>query len=362
MSAVDESNGTIREYALRRYAEVSKGYTYFEEGDILFAKITPCMQNGKHAIIHDIPGGFGFGSTEFHVIRSCNRIDANYLLHFLRQPSVLSGAAAHFQGAVGQQRVPPEYIKSLPVPLPPVLEQKRIAAKLDEQMATLASAQAALAAQREAATALRSAVLRTALDPATHPKWPIVRLGEIYPQIPIGGTPSRGVAEYFQGPFPWVSIADMNDTALITNTHEHLSQSGVENSSVKVVHKGSLLFSFKLTVGKVAFAGVDLYTNEAIASFAPLPDVDLRYLRYALPLSAATTTNSNTFGAHMLNKKQIAELTIPLPALSQQHWIAEELDDGMQQLDSVVASLDSQMATLESLRTSLLDAAFGGKV
>jgi type I restriction enzyme S subunit len=240
-------------------------------------------------------------------------------------------------------------------------EQKRIAAKLDEQMATLASAQAALTAQRDAAAALRSAVLRAALDPATHSKWPIVRLGEIYPQIPIGGTPSRGVAEYFQGPFPWVSIADMNDTALITNTHEHLSQSGIEHSSAKVVHKGSLLFSFKLTVGKVAFAGVDLYTNEAIASFAPMPDVVLHYLRYALPLSAATTTNSNTFGAHMLNKKQIANLTFPLPALPQQHRIAEYLDGSMKQVDSMVASLDSQMTTLDSLRTSLLDAAFSGQ-
>jgi type I restriction enzyme S subunit len=362
MSAVDESNGTIREYALRRYAEISKGYTYFEEGDILFAKITPCMQNGKHAIIHGIPGGFGFGSTEFHVIRSSDRVDANYLSHFLRQPSTLSGAAAHFQGAVGQQRVPPGYIRSLAVPLPPVTEQKRIAAKLDEQMATLTGAQAALAAEREAATALLSAVPRATLDPTTHPDWPMVRVGEIYSQISIGRTPSRGVAEYFRGPFPWVSIADRNNTDFITDTHEHLSAGGIAHSNMKVVRAGSLLFSFKLTVGKVAFAGVDLFTNEAIASFAPLPDIDLRYLRYALPLSAATTTDSNTFGAHMLNKGKIANLAIPLPALPQQHWIAEYLDGGTKQVDSMVASLDSEATALNVLRASLLDAAFSGQV
>jgi type I restriction enzyme S subunit len=351
----DIESDTGRVLGSSHQGEVRSNTFAFGKRHVLYGKLRPYLNKVA------LPEQSGRCSTELIPLLPVSGVDRRYLAWLLRRPETVSAA---MQGKTGSRmpRANMSELFSLIVPLPPLTEQKRIAAKLDEQTATLARAQAALAAQREAAVALRSAVLRAALDPATHPHWPIVRVSEIYPQIPIGGTPSRGVAEYFQGPFPWVSIADMNDTALITNTHEHLSQSGIENSSVKVVHAGSLLFSFKLTVGKVAFAGMDLYTNEAIAAFEPQPNVDLRYLRYVLPLSAATTTDSNTFGAHMLNKKQIANLTIPLPALPQQHRIAEYLDGSIKQVDSMVASLDSQVATLDSLRTSFLDAAFSGQV
>jgi type I restriction enzyme S subunit len=162
MSAVDQRLGTIVRAETKPFGQVRKGYTYFEDGDVLFAKITPCMQNGKHAIAHDLIGGFGFGTTEFHVLRPSPAIIPDWIHLFIRQPQLLENAKAYFTGAVGQQRVPESYLADLEIPLPPVEEQKRIAAILNEQMAAVERARAAAEAQLEAAKALPAALLRRA--------------------------------------------------------------------------------------------------------------------------------------------------------------------------------------------------------
>jgi len=164
MSAVDERLGVVARPEARPFIEVCRGYTYFEEGDVLFAKITPCMQNGKHAIALGLIGGFGFGSTEFHVLRPSADVTSEWIHQFLRQPAVLTAAAAHFTGAVGQQRVPAEFLSSLKLPLPPLSEQRRIAAILDEQMAAVERARAAAEAQVNAIGNLPSALLLRAFS------------------------------------------------------------------------------------------------------------------------------------------------------------------------------------------------------
>jgi type I restriction enzyme, S subunit len=110
MAAVDELHGAISRSEVKPFRDVTKGYTYFAEGDVLFAKITPCMQNGKHAIGRGLAGGIGFASTEFHVIRPGQEVAAEWIHFLIRQPHILRAAMAHFTGAVGQQRVPPEFL------------------------------------------------------------------------------------------------------------------------------------------------------------------------------------------------------------------------------------------------------------
>ena len=143
MQAVDETHGAITRPELRPFREVRKGYTYLAENDVLFAKITPCMQNGKHAIARSLVGGFGFGTTEFHVLRPSPAIIAEWIHFFVRQPEVLQNAKAYFTGAVGQQRVPETYLADLEIPLPPQEEQKRVAAILNEQITAVERARAA---------------------------------------------------------------------------------------------------------------------------------------------------------------------------------------------------------------------------
>jgi hypothetical protein len=151
MSAVDGVRGVIAERQIRPYVEVANGYTYFAEGDVLFAKITPCMQNGKHAIAQGLIDRVGFASTEFHVIRPGPDVVPQWIHAFLRQPSVLDEATNHFTGAVGQQRLPDDFLRRLRIPLPPLNEQHRIAAILQAQMAAVERARAAAETCLEAA-------------------------------------------------------------------------------------------------------------------------------------------------------------------------------------------------------------------
>lgn len=164
MSAVDEVNGAIVSPEQKPYLDVKKGYTYFAENDVIFAKITPCMENGKQAIARDLFDGIGFGSTEFHVIRPNNQIIAEWIWYFVRQPSVRRAATNHFTGAVGQQRVPDNFLKSLEIPLPPLNEQMRITACLSEQTAAVKQMRQAAEKQLAIINQLPAALLRQAFS------------------------------------------------------------------------------------------------------------------------------------------------------------------------------------------------------
>ena len=164
MEAVDAEMSVISEIRERPFADVKKGYTYFEDGDVLFAKITPCMQNGKHAIARKLIDGIGFASTEFHVIRPAKGILAEWIHYFVRQPTVLHDATNHFTGAVGQQRVPDDFLKSLEIPLPPLDEQERIAGVLRGQMAAVEKARTAAEEELQTINALPAALLRRAFN------------------------------------------------------------------------------------------------------------------------------------------------------------------------------------------------------
>lgn len=128
MEAVSEISGSIENAEEALFEDVSKGYTAFEEGDVIWAKITPCMQNGKSAVARDLKNGVGFGSTEFHVIRSIDPVQTlpEYIWVLLRLSSIRSAAQRYFIGSAGQQRVPSDFLEDLVIPLPPKKVQKEI--------------------------------------------------------------------------------------------------------------------------------------------------------------------------------------------------------------------------------------------
>jgi type I restriction enzyme, S subunit len=130
MAAVDEVEGKLTRINTRAFREVNKGFTPFRENDVLFAKITPSMENGKAAIATGLENGLGFGSTEFHVLRTREHLSPDYLFYFVRQPWFRERARTAFVGSVGQQRVPRDFLERVQLPLPPLLEQQRIVAIL----------------------------------------------------------------------------------------------------------------------------------------------------------------------------------------------------------------------------------------
>ena len=123
-------------------AEVIGSYTYFADGDVLLAKITPCFENRKLGIAANLTKGIGFGSSEYIVFRPGQSVNKEWLYYFLSRESFRKEGAAHMSGAVGHKRVPKKFIETYPIPLPPLPEQHRIVAILDEAFTGIATAKA----------------------------------------------------------------------------------------------------------------------------------------------------------------------------------------------------------------------------
>ncbi len=148
----------------RPWGDVKKGYTPFQEGDVLFAKITPCMENGKYAIARDLHQGRAAGSTEFHVFRPSAQLDAQYLLNFLFSHGVRQAARMNMRGAAGQLRVPASFFEELEIPLAPLPEQQRIVAEIEKQFTRLEAGLAGLRRVQANLKRYRAAVLKAACE------------------------------------------------------------------------------------------------------------------------------------------------------------------------------------------------------
>ena len=176
MASLSAESASVETTQDRPYAEVAKGFTPFLDGDVLVAKITPCFENGKIAQAR-LPRSYGFGSTEFHVVRARSGIaESRYLHHYLRLEEVRANGQRRMTGSGGQRRVPASFLSDLAVPVPPLVEQRRIAAILD-QAATLRT-------QRRTALALLDSLTQSLFldmfgDPVANDRgWPKVTVND----------------------------------------------------------------------------------------------------------------------------------------------------------------------------------------
>ena len=185
MASVSEDTMRIAVHSERPFSEVAKGYTPFRRGDVLVAKITPCFENGKMALTDDLPHELGFGTTEFHVFRPCERVTGRYLFNLLRVPWLRKAGSTKMRGAAGQRRVPADFFASVQIPIPPLAEQQRIAGILDAADALRAKRREALA-QLDAL--LQSTFLDMFGDPVANPMvWDIRPLKELLAEKSTNG-------------------------------------------------------------------------------------------------------------------------------------------------------------------------------
>lgn len=187
-------------------------------------------------------------------------------------------------------------------------------------------------------------------------EWSNSRLGEIS-SISIGGTPSRAEPTYWvsegEEGTPWVSIADLKGR-IVTNTAESITALGAKNSNVKLVLTGTIMMSFKLSLGRIAVAGRDLYTNEAIASFDIDTDkIDKTFLFYQLPEIVKYAITDTAIKGATLNKAKLRELTIPHPRLDIQRKIAEILLTIDSQIDATQALINKYTAIKQGMMADL---------
>lgn len=169
--AVEPEGGGLVRPELRAYGEVKKGYTPFLSGDVIMAKITPCMENGKTTVVPDLPGLICFGSTEFHVVRPDSVVTPRWIANYLVQHRVRRTAQRAMTGGVGQMRVPASFLETLRIPVAPSGEQERIADAVDELFSDLDAGVAALERVREKLRLYRASVLKAAVEGTLTAEW-----------------------------------------------------------------------------------------------------------------------------------------------------------------------------------------------
>lgn len=171
MRVVEEETGIINLSIIKKYKDVKRGYTSILENDVIFAKITPCMENGKIAIAENLKNNIAFGSTEFHVVRLNKDLLRKYYFFFLVRRETRKDAQSKMGGSAGQLRVPTNYIKELFIPLPPVNEQYRIVIKLEELFTKLDVSVAELKKAKAQIKRFRQSVLKSAFGGRLTEEW-----------------------------------------------------------------------------------------------------------------------------------------------------------------------------------------------
>ena len=148
----------------RKWSEIKQGFTHFAEGDVGVAKITPCFENSKACVFSGLKNGIGAGTTELHIIRPvANTLAPRYVLAYLKAPMFLQVGESRMTGTAGQKRLPKDFVETNPFPLPPLAEQHRIVAKVDELMALCDR----LEAQQADAASAHATLVKTLLDTLT---------------------------------------------------------------------------------------------------------------------------------------------------------------------------------------------------
>lgn len=209
MDAVSEELGIIAKPSVRSLGEVRKGYTYFADGDVIFAKITPCMENGKSAIARGLTNGVGFGSTEFHVFRAAKKTTPEWLHCLLRSQQLRSDAKNAMTGAAGQQRVPRDFLAGYEIPIPPLPEQQRLIARIEAQTSRVEHIRKV---QLDLETELRGILHGYYAKICTDAEWK--PMGEVAPQVrrPVSvkagkSYPELGIRSFGKGTFHKPAIA-----------------------------------------------------------------------------------------------------------------------------------------------------------
>ena len=302
MEAVGE-DGSIDVTTTRPAEEVLSGYTYFTDGDLLIAKVTPCFENGKGAVAKNLTNGVGFGSTEFHVLRGTDRMIAEFAYYLTLSHGFRKLGEGSMYGAGGQKRVGTAFMRDVVVPTPPRDDQDAIAAFLDHETAridALVREQELLLGELERRRELLffnrttkgyekvdfdSSGVQWIGDIPT--EWKVAQLRSVA-RLESGHTPSRAKPEYWLDcTIKWVTLGDVHQfrdlrSERIYDTAEQISQLGLASSSARLLPKDTVILSRTASVGFSVILGEPMATTQDFANWICGPLLRPEYLLYVL--------------------------------------------------------------------------------
>lgn len=352
MAAVSE-DGRLTGTEMRPIADVAKGYTYFERNDVLMAKITPCMENGKAALLDSLETERGFGSTEFHVLRPRPGVDRRFLFYLVWNRRFRDEAAKHMTGSAGQKRVPSAYLKEAKVRWVAPDEQRRIADVLDKADAIRRKRKHAITL---AADLLRSAFLEMFGDPLTNPKgWVTQPLGAVAAVNRGRFSPRpRNDPSFYNGRYPFLQTGDITAAPYyLTAWNQTLNDAGIRVS--RSFPPGAVLVAIVgATIGETAVLSFESYCPDSVVGIVPSPPYTGEFLEYSLRFwkqrfrdEAPETARAN------INLETLRPVPIPVVA-----------PDSIRRFSSIyrtVAKLagETMAADYDRLFDSLIDRSFG---
>ena len=239
-------------------------------------------------------------------------------------------------------------------PVPPLPEQRAIAAALSDVDALLGGLDRLIAKKQGLKVAAMQQLLtgQTRL-PGFSGEWEVKRLGEIC-EIGMGRTPPRLNQAYWGRGYKWLSIADLH-TKVVSESKEEITE--LAASMMAIIPKGTLLMSFKLSLGRMCFAGCDLFTNEAICSFNKLQAVP-DFLYYVLGRTDFSLYGKQAVKGYTLNKQSLKLVEIPFPPLPEQTAIATVLSD----MDTELAALQARRSKTQALKQAMMQELLTGRI
>ena len=280
-------------------------------------------------------------------------VHSPFLLWALRNPEVVLRACAESKGTTFME-ITLSDLRQIKIAVPPEPEQVRIASTLSDIEDHLMSLHLELAKKRN----LKQATMQELLTgkrrlPGFDGEWEVKRLGEIS-TISMGRTPSRTNQEYWGRGHTWLSIADLK-SKIVTDSKEEITDSAA--SSMSVIPKGTLLMSFKLSIGKLSFAGRDLFTNEAICSFNAL-DASSELLYYVLGRTDFSLYGKQAVKGYTLNMESLQTVEVCLPPREEQDAIASVLSS----IDEEILILDERREKALSIKQGMMQQLLTGKI
>jgi type I restriction enzyme S subunit len=362
MAMVQEESGRIEGATARPLGEVRKGYTAFREGDILFAKITPCMENGKIAIARGLKQGIGFGSTEFHVIRPGREVDPEFLRYFLVRKSFRGDAREHMTGSAGQLRVARAWLEETPIPFPSLPEQRAIVAKIEALFSDLDKGRARLETARARLATYRQAVLKAAYSGQVNRR--MKEVAEICTVVRGGSPRPAGDKRFYGGEIPFLKVADITSLGKmhITNFECTITKAGL--SKTRMVEENTLLLTNNgATLGVPAITTFKTTFNDGVAAFLGLPETSLKYHYYFWQSKTADLRRINQGAAQPnLNTSIIGHQEIPDIDDAGQSRIVSDIESRLSLAETLGKSIDEALRREKALRQAILKKAFEGRL
>lgn len=388
MEAVGELGG-LQLSETRLLEEVYNGYTYFADGDVCLAKITPCFENGKGALAQGLTNGVGFGTTELHVLRPKPSIDQSFLFYLTIAHDFRSFGEAEMLGAGGQKRVPEDFIQDWRTPLPPLETQRRIARFLDDKTARIDGLIEKKHALLERLAEKRQALITRAVTKGLNPDAPMKPSGiDWLGDIPahweakrlrfalVGGTanglykPKDQFAEdgtcFVQMGEAFKGVKFDGGTAdRVQTTDAELKKWGLKSGDFLIARR-SLVFEGSGKSVKIGdLPEPHLFESSMIRIRPTQPEKYSGFLSYFFqsPICRAfflSITKQVTISG--IDSQQLKDVTIPLPPPDEAAKVWSYCDALHTEIENVSNSVHTSMHKLREYRSALITAAVTGKM